>query len=49
MKGKSCLANLIDFCSEMTGLVDEGKTVDIVCLDFSEVLTLSPITFSLTN
>ncbi|KAJ7411271.1 hypothetical protein BTVI_50499 [Pitangus sulphuratus] len=32
-KGKSCLTNLINFCDEMTGPVDEGKAVDFY-LDF---------------
>jgi len=35
-KGKSCLTNLINFCDEMTDLVDEGRAVDIVYLDFSK-------------
>ena len=35
-KGKSCLTNLINFCDEMTGLVDERRAVDIVYLDFSK-------------
>lgn len=34
-KGKSCLTNLITFCDEMTSLIDEGRSVDIVYLDFS--------------
>jgi len=29
-KGRSCLTNLINFYDEMTGLVDEGRAVDIV-------------------
>ncbi|KAK4827589.1 hypothetical protein QYF61_019491, partial [Mycteria americana] len=33
-KGKSCLTNLINFYSEMSGLVDEGRAVAIVYLDF---------------
>ncbi|KAK4827590.1 LOW QUALITY PROTEIN: hypothetical protein QYF61_019492 [Mycteria americana] len=33
-KGKSCLTNLINFYSEMSGLVDEGRAVGIVYLDF---------------
>ncbi|KAK4810939.1 hypothetical protein QYF61_013354 [Mycteria americana] len=32
--GKSCLTNLITFYGEMPGLVDEGRAVDIVYLDF---------------
>ncbi|KAK4829071.1 hypothetical protein QYF61_002015 [Mycteria americana] len=34
-KGMSCLTNLITFYDEMTGLADEGRAVDIVCLDFT--------------
>jgi len=36
-KGKSCLTNLITFCDSMTGWVDDGRTVDVVYLDFSKV------------
>jgi len=35
-KGKSCLTILISFYDEMTVLVDEGREVDIVCLDFGK-------------
>lgn len=38
MKGKSGLTNLIAFCDEMTGVVHEGRTVDVVYLDISEPL-----------
>ncbi|KAJ7422818.1 rna-directed dna polymerase from mobile element jockey-like [Pitangus sulphuratus] len=33
-EAKSCLHNVINFYDEMTGLVDEGRTADIVYLDF---------------
>lgn len=35
-KGKSCLTNLISFYNDMTSLMDEGRAVDIVYLDFSK-------------
>ena len=34
MKGRSCLTNLISFYDKMTRLLDEGKAVDIIYLDF---------------
>jgi len=33
LKDRSCLTNLISFYDQVTCLVDEGKAVDIVCLD----------------
>ncbi|KAK4831728.1 hypothetical protein QYF61_018858 [Mycteria americana] len=36
MRGKSCLTNLISFYDKVTHLVDQGKTVDVVVLDFSK-------------
>ncbi|GAB0180701.1 mitochondrial enolase superfamily member 1 [Grus japonensis] len=36
MKATSCLTNLISFYDKVTRLVDEGKAVDVVYLDFSK-------------
>ena len=36
MKGWSCLTSLISFYDQVTHLVDEGKAVDVVYLDFSK-------------
>ena len=36
MKGRSCLTNLISLYEWVARLVDEGKAVDVVYLDFSK-------------
>jgi len=42
MKGRSCLTNLISFYDQVTRLVDEGKAVDAVCVDFSKAFDTVP-------
>ena len=37
MKGRSCLTNLISFYDKVTRLVDEGKAMDVVYLNFTKV------------
>jgi len=37
MKGRFCVTNLISLHDKVTSLVDEGKAVDVVYLDFSKV------------
>ena len=39
MKGGLCLTNLISY-SWVTRLVDKGKAVDVVCLDFSKAFDM---------
>ncbi|KAF1648163.1 putative RNA-directed DNA polymerase from transposon X-element, partial [Eudyptes chrysocome] len=36
MRGRSCLTNVISFYDQVSRLVDEGKAVDVVYLDFSK-------------
>jgi len=42
IKGRSCLTNLISFYDQVTRLVDEEKTVDIVYLDFHKAFNAVP-------
>jgi len=42
MKGRSCLTNFISFYDQVTRLVDEGKAVNGVHLDFSKAFDTVP-------
>ena len=42
MKGRSCLTNLISFYDKMTQLLDEGKAVHIVYLNFQKAFDTVP-------
>jgi len=42
LKGKSCLINLTAFYDEVTGLVDEGRAVDVVHLHFNKAYDSVP-------
>ena len=42
VRGRSCLTNLLEFFEEVTRKVDEGKAVDVVCLDFSKAFDKVP-------
>jgi len=41
-KRKSCLTNLMNFLIEMTGLVDDGRGVDIAYVNFSKIFDSVP-------
>ncbi|KAJ7407472.1 RNA-directed DNA polymerase from mobile element jockey-like protein [Willisornis vidua] len=43
MKGSSFLTNQISLCDQMTCLVDEGKAMDVVYLDF-DTISVKPLT-----
>ncbi|PKU39623.1 rna-directed dna polymerase from mobile element jockey-like [Limosa lapponica baueri] len=42
MKGRSCQTNLFSFYDKMTRLLDEGKAVDLIYLDFQKAFDTVP-------
>eukprot|EP00061_Rhincodon_typus_P004628 g23049.t1 len=40
--GRSCLTNLIKFSEDLTKMNDEGKSVDVVYMDFSKAFDNAP-------
>ena len=43
MSGRSCLTNLLEYLEELTKLMDAGRAVDIVYLDFAKAFDKVPI------
>ena len=43
MSGRSCLTNLLEYLEAMTKLLDSGRSVDIVYLDFAKAFDKVPI------
>ena len=42
MMGRSCLTNLLEFLEELTKMVDQGHSVDVVYLDFAKAFDKVP-------
>eukprot|EP00061_Rhincodon_typus_P010018 g33963.t1 len=38
VRGKSCLTNLIEFSEEVTNMIDEGRVLDVIYMDFSKII-----------
>lgn len=44
MKGRSCLANLMDFYHGITVSLEKGRATDIIYLNFSKASDMVPLT-----
>eukprot|EP00061_Rhincodon_typus_P009918 g33776.t1 len=42
VKGRSCLTNLVEFFEEVMSMIDEGRAVDVVYMDFSKAFDRVP-------
>ena len=42
MKGRSCTSNLLEFLERATSAVDEGKSMDVIFLDFAKAFDKVP-------
>ncbi len=42
MKGRSCTTNLLEFLETVTNVLDGGKCIDVIYLDFSKAFDLVP-------
>ncbi len=42
MHGKSCCSNLLEYFEKLTRVVDEGKPMDVIFLDFARAFDKVP-------
>ena len=42
LKGKSCVTQLLEYLEDITEAMDNGKDVDVICLDFCKVFDKIP-------